>query len=91
MAQVRQPRHVLAELLRIADRAIVSLPNFGHWRVRLELLRPGRMPVTDSCRALVGDAQHPPVHGPRLHPALRRTGPAIEACAALAEGSQPGR
>jgi len=47
LPQVRQPRHVLSELLRIAERAIVSLPNFGHWRNRLELLNHGRMPVTD--------------------------------------------
>jgi methionine biosynthesis protein MetW len=47
LPQVRQPRHVLSELLRIAERAIVSLPNFGHWRIRLELLKHGRMPVTD--------------------------------------------
>lgn len=43
---VLRPRHVLGELLRIADRAIVSLPNFGHWRVRLDLMMNGRMPVT---------------------------------------------
>jgi len=46
LPQVRQPRHVLSELLRIAERAIVSLPNFGHWRIRLDLLSRGRMPVT---------------------------------------------
>ena len=48
LQQVREPKTVLAELLRIADRAIVSLPNFGHWRVRLSLLTRGRMPVTAS-------------------------------------------
>ena len=45
---VRQPRQVLSELLRIADRAIVSFPNFGHWRVRWELLSQGRMPMTGA-------------------------------------------
>jgi methionine biosynthesis protein MetW len=45
---VWRPRHVLAELMRIGERAIVSLPNFGHWRVRLELLLGGRMPVTQA-------------------------------------------
>jgi methionine biosynthesis protein MetW len=40
------PRIVLEELLRIGNRAIVSFPNFGHWRVRLSLLFGGRMPVT---------------------------------------------
>jgi len=48
LQQVREPKTVLAELLRIAGRAIVSLPNFGHWRVRLSLLTRGRMPVTAS-------------------------------------------
>ena len=43
---MRQPRTVLCELLRLADRAIVSFPNFGHWRVRMSLLTRGRMPVT---------------------------------------------
>lgn len=40
------PRKVLEHLLRIGERAIVSFPNFGHWRVRLSLLLRGRMPVT---------------------------------------------
>jgi methionine biosynthesis protein MetW len=43
----RQPKVVLEHLLRIGRRAIVSFPNFGHWRVRSELLLRGRMPVTD--------------------------------------------
>jgi methionine biosynthesis protein MetW len=42
----RQPRRVLETLLRIGERAIVSFPNFGFWRVRLSLLARGRMPVT---------------------------------------------
>jgi methionine biosynthesis protein MetW len=42
----RNPKLVLGELLRIGERAIVSFPNFGHWRVRLGLLFRGRMPVT---------------------------------------------
>jgi len=45
---VLKPRHVLGELLRIGDKAIVSLPNFGHWRVRLDLLLHGRMPLTGA-------------------------------------------
>jgi methionine biosynthesis protein MetW len=44
----RRPREVLDELLRIADRAIVSFPNFGHWRVRWSLLHRGRMPETKA-------------------------------------------
>jgi methionine biosynthesis protein MetW len=41
------PRHVLEQLLRIGRRAIVSFPNFGHWRVRAKLLFGGHMPRTD--------------------------------------------
>jgi methionine biosynthesis protein MetW len=40
------PSRVLEHLLRIGKRTIVSLPNFGHWRVRLSLLIHGRMPQT---------------------------------------------
>ena len=43
----RQPRHVLASLLRIGKRAIVSFPNFGFWRIRLGLLFRGRMPMSE--------------------------------------------
>lgn len=43
---MRQPRKVLSDLLRLAERAIVSFPNFGHWRVRLSLMLHGRMPET---------------------------------------------
>ena len=44
----RRPRAVLEHLLRIGRRAIVSFPNFGHWRVRGELFFRGRMPMTDN-------------------------------------------
>ena len=43
---VRDPKAVLEELMRIARHAIVSFPNFGHWRVRWSLLVGGRMPAT---------------------------------------------
>ncbi len=43
---MREPRRVLETLLRLADRAIVSFPNFGHWRVRWSLVTGGRMPET---------------------------------------------
>ena len=46
----RNPRAVVAELLRIGRHAIVSFPNFGYWRVRTHLLMRGTMPVT-SCLA----------------------------------------
>ena len=44
----RQPRFVLEQMLRIGQRAIVSFPNFGHWRIRFQLLTRGRMPSTDN-------------------------------------------
>lgn len=43
----RKPRRVLQNLVRIGRRAIVSFPNFGHWRIRLSLLLRGRMPVNE--------------------------------------------
>lgn len=43
-----EPKTVLNHMLRIGRRAIVSFPNFGHWRVRLSLAVNGRMPVTDT-------------------------------------------
>ena len=45
---MRQPRVVLEHMLRIGRRAIVSFPNFGHWKIRLQLLATGRMPVTKN-------------------------------------------
>jgi methionine biosynthesis protein MetW len=45
---MRAPDTVLAELLRIARRAVIAFPNFGHWRVRLSLLAGGRMPMTPA-------------------------------------------
>jgi methionine biosynthesis protein MetW len=44
----RNPRTVLEQMLRVGRRAIVSFPNFGHWRVRRDLLVKGRMPVTEN-------------------------------------------
>ena len=44
----RQPRVVLEHMLRIGRHAIVSFPNFGHWRIRLQILFGGQMPQTDN-------------------------------------------
>lgn len=44
----RKPHHVLEQLVRIGRHAVVSFPNFGHWRVRWHLLARGRMPLTES-------------------------------------------
>jgi methionine biosynthesis protein MetW len=43
-----QPRQVLEHMLRIGQYAIVSFPNFGHWKIRLKLLFGGRMPQTNN-------------------------------------------
>ena len=83
----RQPRHVLAELLRIADRAIVSFPNFGHWRVRWSLLSRGRMPETKALPM-------PWWSTPNIHLCTLRDfvdlcdqlGLRIDGCAALSDG-----
>lgn len=42
----RYPKAVLENLLRIGKFAIVSFPNFGHWKIRWALLAGGRMPQT---------------------------------------------
>ncbi len=41
-----RPRTVLEHMVRIGRHAIVSFPNFAHWRMRLGLLTGGRMPIT---------------------------------------------
>jgi len=48
LQQVRLPKAVLQEMLRVARRALVVVPNFAHWRVRLQVARQGRAPVTES-------------------------------------------
>ena len=42
------PDKVLKELLRIGKSVIVSIPNFGYWKVRTSLLFFGRMPMTNT-------------------------------------------
>jgi methionine biosynthesis protein MetW len=44
---MRRPDQVLLESLRIGKTAIVTFPNFGHWRSRLHLLFKGKMPVSE--------------------------------------------
>jgi len=41
------PRLLLQEMARVAKASVVSFPNFGHWRIRLDLLARGRMPKAD--------------------------------------------
>ena len=42
------PENVINELLRVGKKAIVTIPNFGFWKVRLHLLFKGTMPITKN-------------------------------------------
>ena len=42
------PEMVIRELLRVGNKAVVTIPNFGHWKVRLNLLIKGTMPMTKT-------------------------------------------
>jgi methionine biosynthesis protein MetW len=44
----RRPKTVVEQMLRIGRNAIVSFPNFGHWRIRTSLMFHGRMPVNEN-------------------------------------------
>jgi methionine biosynthesis protein MetW len=87
LQQMREPRHVLSELLRIAGQAVVSVPNFGHWKVRWALVSRGRMPET-------GALPEPWYSTPNIHLCTLRDFVTlcdaldlrIDACASLAEG-----
>ena len=87
LQQMREPRHVLSELLRIAEQAVVSVPNFGHWKVRWAFLSRGRMPET-------GALPEPWWSTPNIHLCTLRDFTAlcddlalrIDACAALVPG-----
>ncbi len=43
-----RPKIIIEQMLRIGRRAIVSFPNFGHWRIRAQLVLRGRMPITEN-------------------------------------------
>ena len=84
------PRDVLSALLRIADRAIVSFPNFGHWRTRLSLLTQGRMPETPALPHHWWST--PNIHMCTLRDFMilcRDLDLRIESCAALTTGKPP--
>ena len=42
------PKNILTELVRIGKKAIVSIPNFGYWQVRLGFAAFGKMPITEK-------------------------------------------
>ena len=87
LQQMREPRHALSELLRIAEQAVISVPNFGHWRVRWALVSKGRMPET-------GALPEPWWSTPNIHLCTLRDfvslcdelGLRIDGCMSLADG-----
>lgn len=46
LQQTSEPVRVIQQMLRVGRSAIISFPNFGYWRVRLQLMLDGRMPQT---------------------------------------------
>jgi methionine biosynthesis protein MetW len=87
--ETRSPSSVLKQLLRIGKRAAVSLPNFGHWRVRLSLLLGGRMPRTHTLDYAWHDT--PNIHLCTIADFValaRETGAEIERAIALGEGGR---
>jgi len=46
LQQIYEPGELVRDMLRIGKKAVVSFPNFSHWRVRLKLLTTGRAPIT---------------------------------------------
>jgi len=45
---MRRPETLLKEMLRVGKQGIVTFPNFGYWRNRLQLLLSGTMPISDE-------------------------------------------
>ena len=88
----RQPRVVLDNLLRIGRRAIVSFPNFGHWRIRYEIALRGRMPITENLPHTWYDT--PNIHFCTIRDFVglcRDIGAKMEKAVALNAGGQPVR
>jgi methionine biosynthesis protein MetW len=88
----RQPRVVLENLLRIGQRAIVSFPNFGHWRIRYDIGLRGRMPTTENLPHSWYDT--PNIHFCTIRDFVglcRDIGAKMEKAIALNAGGQPVR
>ena len=89
LQQLRRPRMIVREMVRVGRLAIVSFPNFAHWVPRSQLLLGGRMPVSrDLPVPVVGHAQHPPLHHPGLPQAVPRRGAVHRARAVPDVGGQ---
>ncbi|MBF9232786.1 methionine biosynthesis protein MetW [Microvirga alba] len=88
----RQPKVVLEQLLRIGRKAIVSFPNFGHWRVRFDLTLRGRMPVSENLPYAWYDT--PNIHFCTIRDFVElchEVGAQMEKAAALDAGGRPVR
>ena len=88
---MRSPAGVLAELVRIGKRAVVSFPNFGHWRVRGSLAFGGHMPVTKSLP--VSWHETPNIHFCTIHDfcaLAAELGLKVESAAFLSGGARRG-
>ena len=48
LQEVKRPLELLHDIFRFAKRALIVVPNFAHWRVRLQITLQGRVPVTDD-------------------------------------------
>ena len=44
----KSPKNVLSELVRISSKAIISFPNFGHWKIATSLLLKRKMPISEK-------------------------------------------
>lgn len=47
LQQINRPLELLHDIFRVARRILVVVPNFAHWRIRLQVTLQGRAPVTD--------------------------------------------
>ena len=45
---IHQTARILSEIARVGKECVVSFPNFGHWRIRLQIIFAGRMPITKN-------------------------------------------
>ena len=45
---VEKPDHLLKDMLRVAKQAIITFPNFAHWKTRGYLFLKGKMPVSEA-------------------------------------------
>jgi len=48
LQEIKRPKNLIKEMLRIGDEIIVSFPNMGHWTSRIQLLFKGIMPITKT-------------------------------------------